>query len=311
MLATIVERYGSAPRGVGTSMIVSGKGVQTGTVGGGELEYGARQDALAMLRENDCGIRDYKIHADGKEILSGGVQILFRPFTGEDGIRLAKRLIAAIESAENEFWVIELSDRGAYAAELADGIELCARFGFNVLPERAFVSDGEAKFLIIPLKETPRVVLFGGGHVSQVTARQLDLLDFRIWVVEDRAEFARIELFPAAERVIFSGYESAEEIVNLTGADHAIVMTHGHETDYRTLRWVLRSDADYIGCIGSRRKIALTKERLVQDGIAQERIDRLHAPIGLKIGAETPAEIAVSIAAELIRYCAEKRESAE
>jgi xanthine dehydrogenase accessory factor len=79
-------------------------------------------------------------------------------------------------------------------------------------------------------------------------------------------------------------------------------MSRGHETDYQILRWLLRTEADYIGCIGSSKKIALTKERLLADGLSSTQIARMHAPVGLAIGAETPAEIAVSIAAELIRH---------
>ena len=133
-------------------------------------------------------------------------------------------------------------------------------------------------------------------------ARQLALLDYRIWVVEDREDFAHAALFPAAERVIHSGYDSAEALLRITKRDHGIVMSRGHETDYQILRWLLRSEADYIGCIGSRKKIALTKKRLFADGLSAEQIERLHAPIGLSIGAQTPAEIAVSVAAELIQY---------
>ena len=90
--------------------------------------------------------------------------------------------------------------------------------------------------------------------------------------------------------------------MRITRRDHGIVMSRGHETDYQILRWLLCSEADYIGCIGSRKKIALTKERLLADGFSAEQISRLHAPIGLSIGAQTPAEIAVSVAAELIQY---------
>ena len=79
-------------------------------------------------------------------------------------------------------------------------------------------------------------------------------------------------------------------------------MSRGHETDYQILRWLLRTRADYIGCIGSKKKIALSKERLLTDGLTQEQISRLHAPVGLAIGAQTPAEIAVSVAAEMIQY---------
>ena len=164
------------------------------------------------------------------------------------------------------------------------------------------LTETEPRWLLEPLRESPRVILFGGGHVAQCMARQLALLDYRVWVVEDREEFAQAALFPAAERVIHCGYDSAETILRITKQDHGIVMSRGHETDYQILRWLLRSDADYIGCIGSRKKIALTKERLLADGLSEALIERLHAPIGLAIGAQTPAEIAVSVAAELIQF---------
>ncbi len=96
------------------------------------------------------------------------------------------------------------------------------------------------------------------------------------------------------------------EKLRITKLDHAIVMSSGHETDYQILRWLLRSEADYIGCIGSRRKISLTKERLLHDGLGEAQLARLHAPIGLAIGAQTPAEIAVSVAAEMIQYISRK-----
>ena len=164
------------------------------------------------------------------------------------------------------------------------------------------LTETEPRWLVEPLRESQRVILFGGGHVAQCMARQLALLDHRVWVVEDREEFAASALFPAAERVIHCGYDSAETILRITKQDHGIVMSRGHETDYQILCWLLRSDADYIGCIGSRKKIALTKERLLADGLSGEQIERLHAPIGLAIGAQTPAEIAVSVAAELIQF---------
>jgi len=134
-------------------------------------------------------------------------------------------------------------------------------------------------------------------------ARQLALLDYRTWVVEDREAFASEVQFPSAERVIFCDYDRVQPQLDISSHDHAVVMSRGHETDYLILRWLLRTEADYIGCIGSKRKIALTKERLLADGLEKAQIARLHAPVGLAIGAETPAEIAVSVAAELIQYC--------
>ena len=306
MLATIVERRGSAPRGVGTAMVISESGEQTGTVGGGSMEYRVRTDALQLLPENASAMKSYEIHADEKNVYSGGVTILFRSFSRESGALLAQGALDALLCEENRYLACNLAKQGAFETSLMDAASVCALAGLDYAPEQSLVCGEEPSYLIEPLMEPPRVILFGGGHVAQMMARQLDLLSCRVWVVEDRIEFATRELFPSAERVLCLDYPAAEEALSITKRDQVIVMSRGHETDYQILRWVLRSGADYIGCIGSKRKIALTRERLLGDGLTPAQIDRLHAPIGLAIGAETPAEIAVSVAAELIQHRAKK-----
>lgn len=311
MLATIAARSGSAPRGVGTAMAVLQNGEMVGTVGGGVVEYRARQDALDLMRTGKCGLRSYEIHADEKGGRSGSVRILFRLFAVEAGISLASEIRDSIESCENRFLISDFGHR-EWETFVASGYDVCAKYRFSNVPETPIFgcsATGQEEYFIEPLLSEPRILLFGGGHVAQAMAKQLDLIGFRVWVVEDRAEFATQELFPTAERVLLSEYTEAELNLRISGNDHAIVMSRGHEQDYQILRWVLRSEAGYIGCIGSQKKIALTKERLLGDGITQAQFARLHAPIGLAIGAETPAEIAVSVAAELIAYRA-KREDA-
>lgn len=302
MLATVVSRSGSAPRGAGTGMVVSIAGEQTGTVGGGFLEYRVKQDSLAMLQQNESGVRDYVIHADEKDAYSGGVTILFRAFTGETARPLVLAMLAALDREADAYLVCPIA-----AAHPGDSIVLSAEVlektcGIESLPKEAILTGENPSWFIEPLREIPRVLLFGGGHVAQCMARQLDLLEYRVWVLEDREAFAQESLFPAAERVICCDYDRMETSLQITKRDHGIVMSRGHETDYQILRWLLRAEADYIGCIGSKRKSSLTKERLLADGVTESQIARLHAPIGLSIGAQTPAEIAVSIAAELISY---------
>ncbi len=306
VLVTIVARNGSAPRGVGTAMVVSGSGEQTGTVGGGSMEFIVKTDALEILTKKECALRAYEIHTDEKSIRSGSVQVLFRSYTNESDLLRIESLLHAIDDNQDAFLICELTDGCELISKQVNASELCKMTGMEMPPDQTIATGEPQKWLIEPLKSAPRVVLFGGGHVAQVMARQLALLELRIWVVEDRPEFADSALFPGAERVLLSEYENAAELVHLSKDDHVIVMSRGHETDYQILRWVLRSDADYIGCIGSKRKITLTKERLLADGVSEQQLDRLHAPIGLKIGAETPAEIAVSVAAELIQYQANK-----
>ena len=306
MLATIIDRAGSAPRGVGTSMVVTTSGTQVGTVGGGSMEFHARKDALALLNDGICEIRAYGIHSDSSGDHSGSVMILFRPFSGEAGLALCKQLREAMESGQDAYLVCQLLETCGSVSSLLSKDALCAACEIDCIPEEAIVTGGESRWLIEPIQPAPRVILFGGGHVAQCMARQLELLEYRIWVAEDRDAFAKQELFPMAERVLLCEYTSLQPLLNLTKRDHAIVMSRGHETDEQILRWLLLSDVDYIGCIGSKRKIAQIKENLLAAGIPQEKIDRLHAPIGLSIGAETPAEIAVSVAAELIQYCSER-----
>ena len=308
MLATIVERRGSAPRGVGTAMVISESGEQVGTVGGGTMEYRVRQDAMVLLAGGEGAIRSYEIHADEKSVYSGGVTILFRLFSGEEGVLLAEQLLEAIRREDGNYLVCQLGQAGVFESTRMGAASVCTLAGLDCPPEQAMVCGAEPGYLIEPLMDTPRVILFGGGHVAQMMARQLDLLDCRVWVVEDRLAFATRELFPSAERVLCLDYQAAQDAISITKRDQVIVMSRGHETDYQILRWVLRSAADYVGCIGSRRKIALTRERLIADGLMAEQIDRLHAPIGLAIGAETPSEIAVSVAAELIQHRAKTRQ---
>ena len=307
MLATIVERYGSAPRGVGTSMLLSASGEQTGTLGGGSLEARAREDAQVLLASRQSAIKPYQIHVDDQNVFSGGVKVLFRPFFGKAGLSLCDHIKSVLERQEAAYLVCELSNQGATYSEVLPARELLIRFGLSCPPEQVLVTQSEPRYLIEPFLPAPRVILFGGGHVARCMAAQLNLLEARVWVVEDREEFAKAQFFPAAERVIHADYASAVEILRLTRRDHAIVMSRGHETDEQILRWLLRGEIDYVGCIGSKKKIALLREKLLADGVTGEQLERLHAPIGLRIGAETPAEIAVSVAAEWIQHCACKK----
>lgn len=307
MLATIVTRAGSAPRGTGTGMVVSSAGEQTGTVGGGALEFRVREDAQTLLSGGEQTVRVYDIHADDANTYSGSVTVLFRPFSGNAGLSLYGRMREAIRAGRDAFLVSRIAGLRAEESRVLETDALMSACGLRCPPEQAVLTQTEPAWLIEPLMPAPRVILFGGGHVAQCMARQLGLLDYRVWVAEDREAFASAALFPSAEAVLLGEYDGMEARLNITKRDHGIVMSRGHETDYQILRWLLRSEADYIGCIGSRKKIALTKERLAADGVTQEQIERLHAPVGLAIGAETPAKIAVSVAAELIRHCACKK----
>mgnify|MGYP000811073042 FL=1 len=139
----------------------------------------------------------------------------------------------------------------------------------------------------------------------------LATVGFRVVMYDNREELAKKENYPMASEVIFGSFSDISGKVALTANDYAVVMTPGHQADYEILSQVLGSDATYIGCIGSRHKIASTNEYLMENGIPEAELARIHAPIGLDILGQTPAEIAVSIAAEMILHRAKRSGTAK
>lgn len=145
----------------------------------------------------------------------------------------------------------------------------------------------------------PHLLICGGGHISCELVKMASLLDFRITVMDDRAEFAARERFPLADAVIWDSFEHLERYLEPDG--YCVVLTRGHSNDLACVRTLLRHSFEYLGMIGSRAKVQRTFDALAQEGFSQEQIAAVHAPIGLDIGAQTPAEIAVSILAQIIR----------
>lgn len=146
------------------------------------------------------------------------------------------------------------------------------------------------------------VYIFGGGHVAQELVPLLHHLDFKCVVFDDRSEFANPEIFPNAYKCIVGNFEHLSEYIELKTEDYVCIMTRGHLSDYVVQKQILKTPAHYIGVMGSRRKTLTIRKKLLADGFTEIEIDRCKSPIGLAIKAETPAEIAVSIAGELIAF---------
>jgi xanthine dehydrogenase accessory factor len=163
-------------------------------------------------------------------------------------------------------------------------------------------SAGErVEIFVEPVLSDPFLYIFGGGHVSSQIAPLASKVGFRVVVVEDRAEYADPEKFPDAEEVYCYPFDGVVERFPVDESSYIIIVTRGHLNDKTILEQSLRTRAGYIGMIGSRRKKAMIYEKLLEEGFTRKDLDRVYAPIGLNIGAETPEEIAVSIVAELIQ----------
>lgn len=146
----------------------------------------------------------------------------------------------------------------------------------------------------------PKLVILGGGHVGKEIAKIGSYLDFEVTVIDDRAEFVTKEAIPEADFLYFHEFDTVEEILPNTDNVFYVVVTRGHAADRICVEKILNRNYAYLGMIGSKKKIAATYEILRAHGFTEEQISSIHAPIGLKIGARTPAEIAVSVSAELI-----------
>jgi xanthine dehydrogenase accessory factor len=146
------------------------------------------------------------------------------------------------------------------------------------------------------------LVVVGAGHIALPMAHVGSMLGFRVTVIDDRPDFATRERFPTAHRVIRADFSDPFADVPLHERSHILLVTRGHKYDYECLIRALRADPApaYIGMIGSRRRVRATYVQLVEEGFSMDLIDRIHAPVGLDVGAETPEEIAVAVAAELV-----------
>jgi xanthine dehydrogenase accessory factor len=152
-----------------------------------------------------------------------------------------------------------------------------------------------------PIKPLPSLIIFGGGHISFFLARIGKMVDFRVTVIDDRPEFANHERFPEADETIAEDMASAVQRLKINSDSYIVIVTRGHQNDEQVLGWAVTTPAGYIGMIGSKRKINTSFTYLKTKGVIQEQLDRVHSPIGLSIGAETPEEIAVAIMAEIIQ----------
>lgn len=314
VLCTILASSGSTPRGAGARMAVFADGRTLGTVGGGAVEQEALRQAEEVLRSGCETLQAYCLApnqvADLGMVCGGNVTVYFQRFTPEDMPRreLLREVSCALNGRENAWLIMELRDglvvqTGLYQPSAG------LRFGqwdedtlMPLLRSRAVLQKGESTLYAEPIRRAGRVYVFGAGHVSRALVPVLKSVDFTVTVYDPRPELACREHFPEADEIMLGEFADVGMRLNITKDDYVVIMTPGHQADREVLVQALRTPATYVGCIGSRRKIETTRAYLVQQGLPAETWERVHAPIGLPIGGETPAEIAVSIAAEMIDH---------
>ncbi|MDR0890244.1 MAG: xanthine dehydrogenase accessory protein XdhC [Oscillospiraceae bacterium] len=308
VLCSILASSGSAPRGAGAKMAVFADGTTRGTIGGGAVERTATLDAMQILQSGGEKLQAFTLSPnqvnDIGMICGGAVTVYFQCFLPEDAAarRTLERIHTLLQGNADAWLFLQLEGGKVTKTEAYTQDELPnpALFG-----KRAQLIQGEPMVYTEPIVRAGQVYVFGGGHVGRALVPILAGVEFRVTLVDNRPEFAIQENFPQAQRVVLGEYTNIGDKITIGSSDYVVIMTTGHQADFEVLQQVLPANPRYIGCIGSRAKIARTNERLAEAGFSPAQIARIHAPIGLSILAQTPGEIAISIAAEMIRCRAE------
>lgn len=176
------------------------------------------------------------------------------------------------------------------------------RFSLNqqAAYDNGLICGGQLNVYVEPVLPVPTAYVFGGGHISKSLSKVASTAGFKTVVVDDREQYANRERFPEASEVHAAEYEDAFRKLDVNSSSHIVIVTRGHKDDMTVLRLAAETDARYIGMIGSKRKTIEVVKHLLKEGVPLEKLQRVHAPMGLDVGAVTPEEIAVAVVAEMI-----------
>ena len=329
VIATVTHTKGSTPQKPGAKLLVRKDGSGAGTLGGGCVEGDIWFSAKMVLQSGGGPqITDYYLNEDiaaRDGLVCGGtmyflmdpvwepqeaapfIREILAAYEGERSVALATLLEPPRESDLKVGAKLLIREDGTRMGTLGSP-ELDDQAAKKAQPLMAYGKDEYLKTasgaqVFVEAYTTPaKLVLMGGGHVNKAVAPLAKSVGFRVYVVDDRPEFANPERFPEAEATIAKDFVEGLDDVPINTNTFIVIGTRGHREDDRALEGAARTKAGYVGLLGSKRKVILIYEELLKRGIPVERLREIHAPIGLDIHARTPEEIAVSIVAELVKF---------
>jgi xanthine dehydrogenase accessory factor len=319
-LVTIIDVRGSVPRHPGTKMLVREGAAVLGTVGGARGEaaaIAAARECIQRRRSTLLSVEMQGTEAAGPEMICGGTNRMLIEYIGDsrtyreaferlrrgERVLLLKRMDPKAGTSPQDIAFSLFDENGAPAGGEAPGggagphdaetLARCLRTAKPVLAE-------DEGLFYDPAFPEEKLLVLGGGHVGRALAGFAAALDFTVTVADDRPEFAAPERFPPAVATRCGGYGEVLRDFPIDAATYVVIVTRGHLYDLECVRAVLGRRCRYAGFIGSARKTRLLLEQVRSEGFPAEKIEALHAPIGVDIKAETPEEIAVSILGEMI-----------
>ena len=329
VVATVVKTSGSTPQKPGAKLLVRADGSGVGTLGGGCVEGDIWFAASQLLKSGGpAEMRDYELNEDlaaqdglvcggtmyflldpvrqpievqnsNDEVIAaygGGAPVavasLMKVPNGSDLIVGSKLLIRENSSTE-----------GSLGHEKLDASAITEARKLLAMGKNDYISTKSgAEYFIEAYTTPPTLVLAGGGHVSKAISNIAATLGFRIFVIDDREEFSNLDRFPEAEKTIVSDYESGFDKLPIGTNSFIVIATRGHRYDTSATASAIRTQASYVGLLGSKRKTILIFEELFAQGFTMAQVQNVRSPIGLDISARTPEEIALSIMAEIIGF---------
>ena len=324
-LVKLIGDRGSTPRAAGAEMLVRRDGSIAGTIGGGLLELTMMQEAAGVLETRRTRVVDLRLAGtdlkNEEEMVCGGsaeVLITYVP-PGDAELREVVAAVKAARAARRRAWMFTVQP-----PEDGDDVEFCLlgddgelvgarpcepkflRTAVGKIAVHGSTTLPDGRGVLVEQVEVPaKAVICGGGHVARAVAPAALAAEFAVTVLDDREEFADPRRFPGA-KVVLGAFDGALERLSIDASSYVVIVTRGHVHDMDVLVQALRTPARYVGVMASRSKRARMVAALREAGLGEDALARVHSPIGLDIGAETPAELAVSIVAEMIQVRAGK-----
>jgi xanthine dehydrogenase accessory factor len=338
-LATLISRIGSAPREEGAKYLIRKEGPSIGSIGGGCVEAEVWQEGQGVIEKGEGKVLHFNLTseqlAEGGLICGGNIKVLIEPLR-EDFLPIYEEIIEIKQRGGSAVLATVISMDGKFPSQ--DGVKILIKSGGEKIGS-LFLGEGLEKrileemdsllklrkptiisfksekqdhpwkyveVLLEPILSEQTVYLFGAGHISQQLAFLAKIVKFKVVVIDDREMFANRERFPDADEIIVSDFEEAFNKINIDQSSYIVIVTRGHLYDGIVLEKAIKTNARYIGMIGSKNKIRILFKNLLEKGVPEEQLKKVYAPIGIDINSETPEEIAISIIAQLIKIRREK-----
>ena len=321
-LATVVRTWGSAPRRPGAKMAISQAGEMAGSVSGGCVEAAVVEEALRTLQSGARKLLHFEVQDEAAwEVgltCGGRLEVFVEPVGSAEAVFQA--LAEAIDRAEPAVRALVIRGPeevlgqsaliwpdgevlGTLDPSLAESLR--AHLQDRAAPGSAETwihahPDGEVEVFLDPVLPPATLVIVGAVHIAMALTRLAKVLGFRVVVIDPRRRFATSERFPEADALLTQWPDEGLRGAGLNPSTAVAVLSHDPKLDDPALLAALRSPAGYVGALGSRRTNARRRSRLLEAGLSEQELARLHAPIGLDLGGGSPEEIALSILAEIV-----------